>query len=130
MSEYSITVTVEDGVTGHKTVRGFVMGNETIVASNYIQRTWTIGSSRTLPSDFEHAKAITQCMQKVIEEVERLKSKDFKRGDRVYAGLNARFHRGAKGTVEFVEPGGGKVWVLRDGSNGPVYYAPAELEFL
>lgn len=130
MSDYKITIEVEDGVTGHKTVRGYVMGNETIVASNYIQRTWTIGSSRTLPSDFDHAKAITLCMQKVIEEVERLKSKDFKRGDRVYAGPNAGFNRGAEGTVEFVEPGGERIWVLRDGSSGPVYYAPHELEFL
>lgn len=53
----------------------------------------------------------------------------FKRGDRVRASENAGFHRGATGVVEFVEPSYKRVWVLRDHSTSPVYYAPVELEY-
>lgn len=51
----------------------------------------------------------------------------FVRGDRVFATHKAGFHKGAHGVVEFVEPTG-KVWVLRDGASGPVYYMPDELD--
>lgn len=52
----------------------------------------------------------------------------FKQGDRVRATQNAGFHRGAIGTIEFAEPNGHKVWVLRDGSGGPCWYYADELE--
>lgn len=51
------------------------------------------------------------------------------RGDRVRATMNAGFHKGATGVVEFVEPAYTRVWVLRDNSGTPVYYHPDELEF-
>jgi hypothetical protein len=53
----------------------------------------------------------------------------FKRGDRVRVSENAGFHRGTVGVVEFVEPSYKRVWVLRDFSDSPVYYSPAELEY-
>lgn len=53
----------------------------------------------------------------------------FARGDRVVANQTAGFHKGAHGTVEFVEPSGQKVWVLRDHASTPVYYHPDELDF-
>jgi len=52
---------------------------------------------------------------------------EWKKGDRVRATNNAGFHKGAVGTVEFVEPSGKKVWVKRDGSTNAVYYHPEEL---
>lgn len=51
-------------------------------------------------------------------------------GDRVQATMNAGFHKGAKGTVRFVEPSYEKVWVLRDGASSPVFYHPDELVIL
>lgn len=51
-------------------------------------------------------------------------------GDRVRANNTAGFHRGAEGTVQFVEPSYEKVWVLRDHSSGPVFYFPNELDVL
>ena len=52
------------------------------------------------------------------------------KGARVRAKQNAGFHKGAVGTVEFVEPAGGKVWVMRDGASSPVYYHEDELEII
>lgn len=53
-------------------------------------------------------------------------------GDRVLANDKAGFHQGARGTVQFVEPGFDyekcKVWILRDGSTSPVFYLPFELD--
>ncbi len=43
---------------------------------------------------------------------------------RVVAGFNV----GARGIVEFVEPSGEKIWVLRDGASTPVFYHPSELQ--
>jgi len=40
------------------------------------------------------------------------------------------FNRGAIGTVVFQEPAGGKVWVLRDGADGPCYFWNPELDLL
>lgn len=40
----------------------------------------------------------------------------------------AGFNVGARGVVEFVEPSGQKVWVLRNGASNPVYYHPDELQ--
>lgn len=51
-------------------------------------------------------------------------------GDRVRATNKAGFHRGATGVIQFIEPSGEKVWVLRDGSTTPVWYAPQELEII
>lgn len=46
-------------------------------------------------------------------------------GDRVVS--IAGFHKGAMGVVKYIEPNGQKIWVLRDGSNGDVWYSPREL---
>jgi hypothetical protein len=54
---------------------------------------------------------------------------DFKRGDRVLINQTSGFSRGHKGTVEFVEPRG-QIWVIRDGSGGPVYFHNHELDLL
>ena len=43
---------------------------------------------------------------------------------KVIAGFNV----GATGVVEFVEPSGKKIWVLRDGASTPVFYHPSELQ--
>lgn len=52
----------------------------------------------------------------------------FDRGRRVVALDTAGFHRGARGSVSFQEPGpGGRVWVLRDGAGSEVFYYPHEL---
>ena len=53
--------------------------------------------------------------------------KVFVRGDRVSVNSSSGFHQGARGVVEFVEPSG-KVWVLRDGASGPVFFYPKELD--
>lgn len=39
----------------------------------------------------------------------------------------AGFNVGARGVVEFVEPSGQKIWVLRNGASTPVFYHPDEL---
>jgi hypothetical protein len=51
-------------------------------------------------------------------------------GDRVKANAKASFHVGAEGVVQFVEPSYEKVWVLRDRSSSPVFYAPKELDVI
>jgi len=51
-------------------------------------------------------------------------------GDRVRVTKNGGFHRGAEGVIQFIEPSGEKVWVLRDHSTTPVWYAPIELELI
>ncbi len=53
----------------------------------------------------------------------------FKRGDRVLVNQTSGFNKGAEGIVEFVEPNG-RIWVLRDGSSGPVYFYPTELDLI
>ncbi len=55
--------------------------------------------------------------------------KTFKRGDRVQANEQAGFHKGAKGTVQYVEPSG-KIWVLKDGASSDVFYYPDELDLI
>lgn len=39
----------------------------------------------------------------------------------------AGFSVGARGVVEFVEPSGEKIWVLRDNASTAVFYRPEEL---
>jgi hypothetical protein len=51
----------------------------------------------------------------------------FRVGDRV-KGTRSGFHRGCVGEVVFQEPNGGKVWVLRDGSEGPCWFYADELD--
>lgn len=51
-------------------------------------------------------------------------------GDRVRVKETAGFNRGATGVIQFIEPSGEKVWVLRDRSTSPVWYAPIELELI
>lgn len=53
----------------------------------------------------------------------------FKRGDRVQANQTAGFNKGAKGVVQYVEPCG-KIWVLRDGASGDIFYHAEELELI
>lgn len=50
----------------------------------------------------------------------------YKRNDRVV--VIKGFNVGAKGNIEFVEPSGEKIWVLRDGASTPVFYRPDELQ--
>ena len=59
-----------------------------------------------------------------------LKLTTFRKGDKVKSNSNSGFHKGAEGIVEFVEPSGRKVWVLRDNSKTPVYFSPNELELI
>lgn len=61
---------------------------------------------------------------------EETKPRKIQIGDRVKANQTAGFHKGAEGVVQFVEPSYEKVWVLRDGSSGPVFYHPSELDVL
>lgn len=56
----------------------------------------------------------------------------FKTDDRVVVNEKSGFHKGAKGIVMFVEPrakfsNDGKIWVLRDGSAGPVWFFADEI---
>lgn len=53
----------------------------------------------------------------------------FKRGDRVRVNETSGFNKGAEGVVEFVEPSG-RTWVLREGSSGPVFFYPSELDLI
>lgn len=48
-------------------------------------------------------------------------------GDRVRANQGAGFHRGARGVVDRVDPGG-LLWVIRDGASSPVFYHLHELD--
>lgn len=64
------------------------------------------------------------------EQAEARKPRKIAIGDRVKANDTAGFHKGAEGVVQFVEPSYEKVWVLRDGSSGPVFYHPSELDVL
>lgn len=50
-------------------------------------------------------------------------------GDRVKVNMDAGFHRGAIGTVKYVEPSG-KCWVERDKSGSDVWYDPGELTLI
>ncbi|MCY1363097.1 hypothetical protein D9M69_498430 [compost metagenome] len=49
-------------------------------------------------------------------------------GQRVVVKKTAGFNRGAHGVVQFVEPAGERIWVLRDRATVPVYYHHGELE--
>ena len=53
----------------------------------------------------------------------------FRIGDRVKVRMDAGFHKGATGEINFIEPNG-KCWITRDNSGGPVYYHPEELELI
>lgn len=61
-------------------------------------------------------------VHKVMEE----RYMGIRRGHRVK--VVAGFNVGAHGVVEFVEPSGEKIWVLRDGASTPVFYHPKELQ--
>lgn len=55
----------------------------------------------------------------------------FVRGDRVKVNQQSGFHRGATGTIAFVQPGGlsnDRIWVDRDGASSAVFFLPYELE--
>lgn len=54
-------------------VVGIVNDNEVIVVSNSIQGVWTVGSSRCLPCNLEHASVIAECVSAVFKKVEELK---------------------------------------------------------
>lgn len=114
---------------GRTTVEGFVDGQSYISVSNHIDGIWSVGSSSVLPYNLEKSIQIVECYRQVMEEVSNLKLKLLKRGDRVVANNTAGFNKGARGTVEFVEPSGERIWVLRDNSSGPVFYGPSELDF-
>jgi hypothetical protein len=49
-----------------------------------------------------------------------------KRGDRVR--IIGGFDVGAKGTVEFVQPAGDCIWILRDGTTDACWYRKEELD--
>jgi len=53
----------------------------------------------------------------------------FEVGDRVLVKQNAGFHRGARGTIKYIQPDK-IVWVQRDGASGDVWYKMSELEKL
>ncbi len=71
--------------------------------------------------DVDLADALMK-VHKVMEE----RYTSIRRGHsvKVVAGFNV----GARGIVEFVEPSGEKIWVLRDGASTPVFYHPEELK--
>jgi hypothetical protein len=109
-------------------ITGYVDGDIVVNVHNRINNEWGIHNSRTLPYDFELACLYSECMSQVFDAVTN--QKFFFRGTRVRANSTAGFHKGATGTVEFVEPSGQKIWVLRDGSSGPVFYIPSELDII
>lgn len=82
-----------------------------------------------------HWRNATKAEYEAIEADKRLadqrRSSDliFPVGRRVRA-TRSGFHRGCKGQVVFQEPSGGRVWVLRDSSNGPVFFYADELDLL
>lgn len=71
--------------------------------------------------DVDLAKALMKVHAAMVDRYETLR-----RGHtvKVIAGFNV----GAKGVVEFVEPSGEKIWVLRDYTCTPVFYHPKELQ--
>jgi len=52
------------------------------------------------------------------------------KGARVRVKMTAGFHKGAVGTVEFVEPASGKVWVIRDHAGSALWWHEDELEVI
>lgn len=50
-------------------------------------------------------------------------------GVRVNVNQRSGFHKGARGVVQFQEPNEGRIWVLRDGADGPVFYYGYELDY-
>ncbi len=50
-------------------------------------------------------------------------------GQRVWVNKHSGFSRGATGVVVFQEPNQGKVWVQRDGAEGPAFFYGSELEY-
>jgi hypothetical protein len=80
------------------------------------------------PLLFNHLK---QCLKLAIEKyIEAGEKKTMKRGDRVKVNETSGFNKGAVGTVEFVEPNGKQIWVLRDGSSSPCFFHPNELDHI
>lgn len=79
---------------------------------------------RNWPGTLSFARTAVHAMCEYIDFGPR----KIRRGDRVQANQSAGFHKGAIGTVEFVEPTYTKVWVLRDGASTPVFYHPNELD--
>lgn len=74
-------------------------------------------------------KAQKYDMIKALEEYQ-VKNNKFKIGDKVLANQKAGFNRGAVGVVKYVEPTGDKIWVLRDGASGDVFYFHYELDLV
>ncbi|WP_373034090.1 hypothetical protein [Sulfurovum sp.] len=66
----------------------------------------------------------------VAKQEYELKKTKFKIGDKVRANQEAGFNRGATGVVKYVEPTGDKIWVLRDGASGDVFYFHYELDLV
>jgi hypothetical protein len=109
-------------------ITGYVDGDMVVNVNNRINNEWGIHNSRTIPYDFELACLYSECLSKVFNVV--VNQKFFFRGTRVRANSTSHFSKGATGTVEFVEPNGQKIWVLRDASSGPVFYTPSELDII
>ena len=105
----------------------------TLVLREVLQYVYDVfGASKDLEESTSYGRAYHDGMNaaqtligNILEDIPRR----FLRGDRVRATMNAGFHKGACGVVEFVEPSYNRVWVLRDHATTPVYYHPDELEF-
>jgi len=79
-----------------------------------------------LHTDLAALKEYVGRWQRAIEEHEKSEA-TFNPGERVRANQTSGFHRGAKGTVSYQEPHGGKVWVRRDGASADCFFMPGEL---
>lgn len=113
---------------GVHSITGYVDGKEVINASNKVCQSWGIGSSSTLPYDFILALLYIEVASQVMNHAKGLMS--FSRGVRVQVNSSAGFSRGSKGTIEFVEPNGVRIWVTRDMSNSQAYFHPSELDII
>ena len=80
---------------------------------------WQFWNWSTYKVDYDYSDWMDMPMIELFE---------WKQGDRVLVKQTAGFHKGAVGTVEFVEPSGKKVWVKRDGATNAAYFHIDELE--
>jgi hypothetical protein len=110
---------------GVHSVTGYVDNKEVINISNRVENQWGIGSSSTLPYDWSLALLYNECVSAVMAHVKTLQS--YHRGVRVKLKTMGR---NGFGTIEFVEPNGERIWVLRDGASSPVFFHPYELDIV
>lgn len=85
---------------------------------------------RSRPAHIQRLREVSSRMIWTLEHFDKKPEPVFIAGLRVQVNQSSGFSRGSKGVIQFVEPDGERVWVLRDGSGNPMYFSPSELDVI